>query len=457
MFHKRGKCIFLCFMVLTAVFFTLLVYVFLHSYYLCSYGTVKNMHDPRWRIFDYNSRQASEDEVYNVAEIPVLKHVRLTGERKLRFEFNPPIKTKKWTIIRESDQRIVSEGKYPEIQFPDSAYTETYRFEPEGIALIKDIAIKLGFYPKENYRKDNLSWPDNYWMESISIPVSLECPRSVDEWAGLKDSDHEVVEARRILGNTVDTNASTPVQIEQVYRFVMENTNFAHETPSDEMQASSPLETYRLFNSGKGKGWCENHALVYYLFANAAGIKTRLIDVAGKLGPLKLTGHYFCESWIPEFGGWAYVDPETFIVGVMNDNGVPLSTLELKRLIDLDVFSAHSARIFDLKDGVFVTKKGSELHSHLKDFWMMSVMKGNIVIGYKFGYGNKKSFSKIKNFLGYTTLLYSPFALPKLYLVKYTALYGFLVCLVLSVVSGICLVFWCNKAQPQKGAKGGTK
>ena len=74
---------------------------------------------------------------------------------------------------------------------------------------------------------------------------------------------------------------------------------------SDRVQASSPLETYKLFTAGKGKGFCENKALVYYLFANAAGVKTRLVDVAGRFGPLKLTGHYFCESWLPETNAWA--------------------------------------------------------------------------------------------------------------------------------------------------------
>ena len=65
------------------------------------------------------------------------------------------------------------------------------------------------------------------------------------------------------------------------------------------------MKTYEMMHTGKGRGFCENNALVYYLFANAAGIPTRLVDMAGKFGPLKLTGHYVCESWIQEHSCWA--------------------------------------------------------------------------------------------------------------------------------------------------------
>ncbi len=56
------------------------------------------------------------------------------------------------------------------------------------------------------------------------------------------------------------------------------------------------MTTYRMLRDGTGKGFCENRALVYYLFANAAGVKTRLVDIAGKFGPLKLTGHYSAKA-----------------------------------------------------------------------------------------------------------------------------------------------------------------
>lgn len=439
--QKYLKRTFVAFLALTFLFFAGLLYVFLHSYYLCSYKTVKSFRDPRWRIFDFNSRQASEGEIYNVADVPALKDTRLIGNRKLRFEFSLPIKAKSWEILSASDRSVISQGRYPEIQFPDDPLDETFIFVPEGVTLPAEISIFMHFWPKENFKKEGLSWPDNYWIEKISIPVSIKPLYSVDEWAGLPDTDPDIIEARRILGNTIDMNAPTLTKVEQVYRFVMENMNFAHETPSDEVQDASPLVTYRLLNSGKGKGWCENHAIVYYLFANAAGIKTRLIDLAGKLGPLKLTGHYFCESWIPEQSTWCYVDPESYTAYTYNSQGHPLNTLDLKKLIDLDVFEGITALTYDLDSSTYITKSNAEARDHLKENWLHILLDGDVVLGYKFGYSNNKSFSKIKNFLGYTTLLYAPFALPKLHRVKYTFLYGFIISMVLSALVGLVLVF----------------
>ena len=427
--NGSAKKLLLVWCTITALFFTGLVYMFIHSYYLCSYSTVKTFHDPRWRVFDFNSRQATEDEIYSVAEIPSLKHVEFAGDRRLRFEFTTLSRPASWTVFAQSSQKVVSKGQYPEIQFPAQALTETYFFQPESVSFGKDIVIRIDFWPEENYGKAGLSWPDNYWMESVSIPVSLTCPYSIDEWVGLPDTNHELKEARRILGTTVDNTAPTLKKLEQVYRFVMENTRFSHKTPSDEVQTASPLETYTFLNSGEGQGFCENHALIYYLFANAAGIQTRMVDLAGKLGPLKLTGHYFCESWIPEYAVWAYVDPESYTAHIRSSEGVPITTLELKRLIDLDVFEGYTALLYDIEGGGFESLTGGELRDEYKKDWMYPVFRGNVVFGYKFGYGNTGSFSKIRNFLGYITLLYAPFALPKLYLVKYFFLYGFCVCL----------------------------
>ena len=51
--------LFILFAVLAVLFFAGTAVIFVKSY--C---------DPRWRVFDFNSRQATKGEIYNVAEIP---------------------------------------------------------------------------------------------------------------------------------------------------------------------------------------------------------------------------------------------------------------------------------------------------------------------------------------------------------------------------------------------------
>lgn len=153
-----------------------------------------------------------------------------------------------------------------------------------------------------------------------------------------------------------------------------------------------------------------------------------------------ITGHYFCESWIPEFALWAYVDPQTFLALVLNEEGIPYTTLQLKKCIDIDQFAGLTAISYDLESGSFVEKKEGDAEMNFRDNGLYSMLKGDIVIAYKFGYGNNRSHSKIKSFLNDTTLLYSPFSLPKTYLVKYISLYGFLTSLVLLILAGITTI-----------------
>ena len=90
------------------------------------------------------------------------------------------------------------------------------------------------------------------------------------------------------------------------------------------------------------------------------------------------------------------------------------------------------ATVYDVDSATLLRIEGGSLQSRLKNG-----LTGEIVLAYKFGYGNNKDFSKIKNFLNYTTLLYAPFTLPKLYLIKYIFMNGFIISLIITLLSGI--------------------
>jgi len=412
-------------LVVTSIFFAATLWIFFECY-----------EDPRWRVFDFNSRQAAEGEIYNVAEVPAIKSVELCGERKLRFEFTPGIRAKSWTIRSRVKGTVVSRGALPEIPFPDEPYTDTFVFVPEGVELMKEIEVTISFYPKERYAEKGLSWPDNYYSPYSSVPFSLREPRSLNEWCGLPDDDPEVVEARRIMGNAIDMGAPPLERSGQVFKFIMDRIKDSGGTPTDEVQNASPLETYRLLSSGEGKGWCENRALVYYLFANAAGVKTRLVDIADKFGPLKLTGHYFCESWDPERCRWYLVDPQSSTAHVKTAKGRLLNTVEIKHLFDVDGFDGCSALYYDGAAGELVEGDIERYYRGNKGYFT-----GDIVLAFKFGYPKNKSYSRLAHFIRYPTLLYAPFALPRLYLVKQTVCAGFILSLIITAVLGAYTAF----------------
>ncbi|MCE5251737.1 transglutaminase-like domain-containing protein [bacterium] len=410
--------------ILTILFFSGLSYIFVKSY-----------QDPRWRIFDFNSRQASEGEIYNVAEVHAIKSIKLVGPRKLRFEFTPPFQTEAWKILTAEERREVSRDVYPEIQFSDKPSSETYVFIPEDVKLLKEIVINISFYPKENYTKQGLSWPDNYYSPYSSIPFSITEPYSLDEWTGLTDKNPEIIEARSIMGNAVSMYGPVLERSEQVFRFVMEKIEESGGTPSDKVQDASPLETYEMLSGGTGKGWCENWALAYYLFANAAGIKTRLVDLAGKFGPLKLTGHYFCESWDPIQAKWYFVDPMSRAANIKTSSGRLLDTLEIKKMFDLDKFTDETVLTYNHSTRSLDPRPHTSFYNGNKGYFT-----GDVVLAYKFGYPRNKEYSRVGHFLHYPTLLYAPFALPKLCMIKTLVMAGFIICAIITGVSGLVLI-----------------
>jgi len=417
--------------------------------------------DPRWRQFDFNSRQVSYGDVYNVAEVPVVDDVKLVGERTLEFHFLPELKADKWTVRtyrdegptgpaqriagktsgfdRSQDRDLISttviNGTYPKIAFSEKA-THIYEFVPEGLALNKEIKLRINFEGKEAYVRNGLSWPDNYWLMSSSVPFGLRKPRSLDEWVGLPDQDPDLREAKKIIAGKCDADADTISKIESIFEFCLMAIH--NGTPNDEMQNASPLKTYQMMKAG-GVGWCENQALVYYLFANAAGVKTRLVDMAGKFGPLKLTGHYFDESWVREEAKWIYVDPDYFICDVENQTtGGHLNAYEVKTLRNLQLYSDLTERVWDPGEHRFLIKPVTSLPA---EFY------GTGVLAYKFGYPLNKSYSRLQHFLFYPTLLLSDFHLPRYYIVKVALLaFCFLSFVILFLQAGYALL---NRAKRQ--------
>lgn len=386
--------------------------------------------DPRWRVFDRNSRQTTEGEIYNGPDRPVISKVKLVKPKTLRFTFLPAIQTASWEIMNLGTG-VVTTARHADIPFPVSSGQESFRLTPTGRFFGTPIELTIDFYPKENYHAAGLGWPDNYHVLRSTLPFGFRQPYTLQDWVGLLPHDPDVLQARSILEDRINF-ASPPLQrMQDVFSVVVTDLQGAGGIPSDELQQASPLRTYDLMRAGTAKGWCENVALVYYLFANAAGVATRLVDMGGKFGPLKLTGHYVCESWIPERAVWCYVDPQYRVAYVMTPGGQLLTTLDIKRLADMGLLSRCEIRHFDDASGSLVGRDAQAFDLSIRDY-----LKGDLVLAYKFGYAKNRDFSRWRQFLFYPTLLYAPFPVPKLYRIKKLLLWIAIAAAVLTGVSG---------------------
>ncbi|MBT5872939.1 MAG: transglutaminase domain-containing protein [Candidatus Latescibacteria bacterium] len=408
------------------LFFVALL-LFLGSVMMIRFTYTRTYADPRWRKFDYHSRQASEGEIYNVAERPIIRTTVLTAHRTLRFEFLPEIPTDSWQIISLTDGKV-THSQHPEICFPDHELTESYRFVPNDSDLVVPMEITVQFYPREKYAEANLSWPDNYYSPKSTYKFSSSMPHSIRDWAGLPSHDLDMIHARSILEDRIDLTAQPSQRLNAVFVAVMADLQGTGGLPNDELLDASPMRTYEELTSGRSHGFCENSALVFYLFANAAGIPTRLVDMAGMFGPLKLTGHYVCECWMQDQGCWAYVDPQSGVSCVYSGDGRMLHTLDIKRLVDMGLLSTCRVKQYDPDAGEIRERDASEFSLRINGY-----LRGDLVLAYKFGYPRNLSYRRLRNFLRHPVLLYATFQVPPLYL-------GKLALFVLASLSGLTVM-----------------
>lgn len=63
------------------------------------------------------------------------------------------------------------------------------------------------------------------------------------------------------------------------------------------------------------------------------------------------------------------------------------------------------------------------------------------MLAYKFGYPRNTNYSRLTHFLKYPTLLYAPFAIPRLYCVKTVVLGGFAGGGIISIIPAVELLF----------------
>jgi len=121
-----------------------------------------------------------------------------------------------------------------------------------------------------------------------------------------------------------------------VFRFVHDGLTPHTGVPNPSLRRRSPLEQWDLVTSGQEQAYCAQFAQTFALFATAAGLKVRIVDVFRKRDGVTLAAHAFNEVYLPSQGGWVYTDATLGILGVrVRSGGRFLNAIELTRLHEI--------------------------------------------------------------------------------------------------------------------------
>ncbi len=284
--------------------------------------------DPRYRY-----RPASLAELY----IPA-RALRITGFSRqdrdrltIRLAPEPPAGTR-WTVRTDSGQPVTGTGPLPRLHLAPRLHT--YAIHRQGDPAGPGFTVTIDYYPAELYAPANRTIGDTYRLVSASLPVGRYRVLPVSSFVGQKVTDREKIEVHRILTREIGVRPTDPdrEKIEKIGRFLLAALDHRRGIPAPGLDPS-PLAGYRCAVAGTSPIWCAQFADIYALFANTAGVPTRLVSAGGRLDGVSLSAHGFAESYLAETGRWAYVDLFSRVVLVEDRSGRPLNAVDLFMLL----------------------------------------------------------------------------------------------------------------------------
>ncbi len=269
-----------------------------------------------------------------------------------------------WIVSDDTGERYEQAGEFPVLKLKD--FIHDYDLETRGLTPPVRLSVRFGFYSKEFYAKAGRTQPDNYWLISAGVPVGKFRQRPLSYWIDTFPyvDDMEKEEARLILREQMGiTGTETALEkIDKICAYQVALYAKQAGTPDDRMKVeTSPLKILNRVRAGDGKIWCTQMAMIYHFFANLAGIPTRLITLEGHIDQTITTGHSFAESFIPERGGWARVDPSANKFYVWNRENRLLNSADILHAALNGSVSDLKART--LKDGEVVTVPYGEVNA----------------------------------------------------------------------------------------------
>lgn len=267
----------------------------------------------------WSDRPASYEEVYLHDAHPSVEHVRRDADG-ITIELSAPVRLHESARARleAGGRRIhVSAGEPTELRLtPEAGGTElTLQVSPSSAEpSVVSSELWFGEFDQRPIQEQTYS-PDIY------SPAGLEGARAHLADVALGDDDASRWRA--------------------VFRFVHDGLTPYVGVPDPSLRRRPPLEQWDLVTSGQEQAYCAQFAQTFALFATAAGLKVRVVDVFRKRDGVTLAAHAFNEVYLPSQGGWVYTDATLGILGVrVRSGGRFLNAVELTRLHEIGALDA---------------------------------------------------------------------------------------------------------------------
>ena len=315
------------------------------------------------RSWESSFFQTSYATIYFSTDVPSILewHERQGGiEAEIHWNQTPD----GWVILKEGEPHAANDGPnpfFPELADDMSWYAYSAIPQPEGIG--EPIELTLRFIPTEYWDDIDLPRPDSYMIRT-DTPHGRFTQYPVSEWIDDYEylADEDLTEIDRILREEVgisETDGTLRILEKLTAHFRDALGTRCRGNPDHDDRWRDPFVIYQNMRNGTGQGYCTQHANIFLLFANRAGLSTRsVVGARTKGNNFIYSGHAWIETWVPEHGRWAWGDPSFALAYATNPKGELVNSVDLANLRKNGTWEGVTGRVY--KDWAWTDLPGEE-------------------------------------------------------------------------------------------------
>lgn len=340
-------------------------------------------------ILNYN-------QLYTVAENLQISRFTYNGIDSITLYLNKNEANTAWEITIDSTNSFTNKGN-PQFQLIEGKHK--YHLKNKKDTTVS-ILLGLNFVTEKTYEKSGRKRNSDVELLYSSLAFENTAVQSKEFWkqTSALTTEQEIKNVSSILRNEVKLQHkdSTIQKIKKISAYILSKLQYKHGTPADTMDKLSPQQKFDFALRNRSKVWCGDFADIFALYANTAGITTRLVCTEGDANGILKSGHSFNECYVPEIQQWVFIDLTSATLLVQNSQGIYLNAI--------DFYNAHLLQSSDLtvtkfeNDSLFQTPYRTE-----KSFYNDYFNKGTYFVFYNASQFSKEIYSFKNKWLRYVT------------------------------------------------------
>ncbi len=274
-------------------------------------------------------KQSSYLDLYTKKMKPSVNRLEKANDSTLVIKLNaPPRQPLNWFVKADGKETVKLYQTEPSVTLKQGVYTYTIFSD----SLPDTLSIKAEYFPN-NYFNNAGNKQQGGIVIYKSTPPYPDGIENDEKWNKNKISISREDEAvlQVILKDSIQIKQgdSTIEKIKKLGRYLGGRIGRSRGLPTDSIVALPVFQQYKAALAGDHI-WCGIYAQIFDLFANAAQIKSRYIEIKRSYGSVSSGVHVFNEYFIPEQKAWAAIDIMFNNLAYIDGAGKYLNGVEVK-------------------------------------------------------------------------------------------------------------------------------